>query len=292
MKKYFSVLLACIAMVCFISCSDDPNSLSASQAKKLFKKECSQKKQLEVGYNLQTGYYECNDDALRYQLRQLQANDIITYSCEKVQKIERVQKSRRVQRNNGWWSYWDTEYYWTNDTTITYFVTVGLTDKGKKLVMEDEEIDPTDDEKDLDVDEPDVTKYPEYDISYEEFPEVVRDVAEAVEEVVDTFAAEPPAYDYDEPAEETTLERSDYDKAKGKETIDEVRLLAYVLDIVKARNIYKTGDFTAKAEMVIEYDEVTPVGRIYFSVYEGQRFLASDINFKFLMDKGWIYVAD
>ena len=82
------ILMAFIATSCFVSCSDSPDELSASKAEKLVKKEMKRLNQLVQGYTVTTGYYECNDADIRYKYRQLAANDLITYKCDKVEKPE------------------------------------------------------------------------------------------------------------------------------------------------------------------------------------------------------------
>lgn len=141
--------MAFIAACCFVSCSDSPDELSANKAEKLVKKEMKRLNQLEQGITIKTGYFECNDADVRYKYRQLAANDLITYKCDKVEKPERVRKSRIVRRNYGWYSYNDTEYYWVNEMQTTYFVTIALTEKGQKLVMEEKEVEPDEDQKEL-----------------------------------------------------------------------------------------------------------------------------------------------
>ena len=68
---------------------------------------------------------------------------------------------------------WDTTSTTpVDDTVATYFVTVGLTDKGKKLVVtEMPEVKPDKDEAELRLDlQVDESKYPESSVDYVEFP--------------------------------------------------------------------------------------------------------------------------
>ena len=295
MKKQIAIFAAVIAALCMtLSCSDSPDSLSASKAESLLKKELTRLNQLEGTASIQIGYFECNDNDTRYQYRQLAANDIVTYSCEKVMKTERVMKSRRVQRQSFWGSYTTTENYWENVEVPRYFVTIALTDKGQKLVHEEKEIEPTEDEKDLRLDyEIDLSKFPETSVDIIEFAEATeQDEVEEVKEVEEDFVVEEyEDYEDVEPVEENTNtvtpRKTAYEIAKEKEYVEVVNLKAYTLDIEKARNIIKTGDFTATAEILFEYEDVTPVGRILIGVYEGQRFLQESIRYAFYQDKGW-----
>ena len=299
MKKQFAFLVAFVTALCLISCGESSDTLSTSTAKKVFEKESTRLNRLEGTAQIPTGYFECNDDDVRFKLRQLAANGIVNYSCEKVEKIEKVRKSRRVQRGGYFYSYWDTEYYYANETVETYFVSVTLTEKGKELVIEEKEIEPTEDEAELKNDEDfDWNQFPEASVDYQEFQQEVmmknQELTKEPEPEVDSIAVIDEDYtDEEQPAEEVketkpTKELSAYEKAKAKEEVEMVTLKAYGLNIVKARNIEKTGDYTATCEFVLEYENVTPVGRIYHSVHDGQRFLVENITFKYLLDKGWI----
>jgi hypothetical protein len=265
MKKNFAILVAFVAALCMISCDEGSESLSASTAKKVLKKEITRLNETEKAMAVQVGYFECNDNDVRYQLRQLAANELITYKCEKVEKV--------------------IKGYWRNDTIETYFVTTALTEKGQKLVAEEKEVEPTEDETEVKNDEEfDWSQFPEASVDYQEFPEIKKPVEEEV------LADEPEdgVYDdYDYDSDEPQEEPSAYDKAKAKESYEYVHLTAYAINIVKARNIEKTGDFTAECEFVLEYEDVTPVGRILGKVHDGERFLISHIHFKYYEDKGW-----
>lgn len=291
MKKSLFLVLMVLGVFSLVSCSDSADTLSASKAEKLVKKELKRLNKLESYESVQIGYFECADNDARYKLRQLAANEIMTYKCDKVMKKDRVRKSRTVRRQGWWGAYNDTEYYYEDVDVPCYFVTTALTEKGQKLVYEEKEIEPSADVKELRLDEEvDLSKYPESKVDAQEFPEQAKEAEAqpAEEEVVAEDEFQP---DEEVPAEEVDVNnasaRSAYEIAKDKENSEYVLLKACVVDIVKARNIMKTGDFSAKAEILFEYDVVTPVGRIYSSVYEGQRFLSSGFTFAFYQDKGW-----
>lgn len=63
---------------------------------------------------LKVGYYEENDAAVRYKLRQLAANEMLTYSAEQINEYIPA-------------SYWNRA-----KTKEHVFITVSLTEKGKK----------------------------------------------------------------------------------------------------------------------------------------------------------------
>ena len=285
MKKIITLCVAVAAMVCMTSCCNHDNGLKASKAKSIVKKEMVRKHLDQVTTSIKVGYYECNDAAARYELRQLAANELLTYKCDIVMKPERVQKSRRVQRYVWGYSYYDTEYYYVNDTVPTYFVTVDLTDKGKKLVVEEQEIKPTADEKELKLDfEPDLSRYPESAVEFAEFPGDADSEEVAEEGDVDTEGDGVPA---------TAVPVGDnstaYEKAKAQENIVVVSVKAFKAKVVKVRNIYTTGNnyTNATGEVLLEATDVTPFGRIVEDIYEGQRTLVEGVSFIRFEDKGW-----
>lgn len=285
MKKFSTVLLAIVAAMCFVACSESPDDFGKSTAKKLFKKEAVRLHKLEGAATVTTGYYECNDGEARYKLRQLAANEIVAYSCEIVKKMERVKKTRRVQAGY-YYRYWTTESYWVNEEVNTYFVRVALTEKGTKLLAGEKEAEPDEDTKDLREDmEIDYSKYPESAVEMQEFPnqEVAEVYSETEEEEEHIAEAE---MQPDEPAE-VSDNQSAYDKAKAKENKEDVELKAFEIKVVKARNVQRTGDYTGAAEILLEYEDVTPVGRIMRGVYDGQRFVVKGQRYTFFEDKGW-----
>lgn len=299
MRKHLYLILTLAAMLCIVSCSESSDSLSDSTAKSLVKKEFERLNRMDGSYAIQTGYFECNDNQMRYLYRQLAANDLITYKCDKVKKTERVQKTRKVTRYGFWgYKYTDTERYWVNEDVDTYFVTIELTEKGKKLIAEEKEVEPSDDDKEMKYDmEVDNSKFPESKVQEDEFAEPAPPAPAEVEEVVevDTVAADSVAVAEEiapqpEPQPQPKAnekKKSEYELAKEKESIEVVLLKAYEIKIIKARNILKTGDYSAVAEIVAEYTNVNAVGRIFGGLSEGGRFLLDNISYVYYQDKGW-----
>jgi len=285
MKKYLLLSIMLLTAMCMVSCSDSPDSLSASTAKKLFKKEMKRLNQSDVYSSVQIGYFECNDNDVRYKYRQLAANEIITYQVKKVMKQERVKKTR-VRKSS--WGGTYKENYWVNEDVPVYFITTALTDKGKKLVYEEKDIKPTADEEELRLDfEVNKSKFPEASVAEDEFPGTAATTSQA-----ETAEEQSTAEEFDCPDDEFDFvadNESEYNKEKAKESYENVMLRAYTWCIEKARNILKTGDFTATAEIIAEVDDATPVGRIMDNRYEGQRILLEDVRFVFYQDKGWTF---
>lgn len=289
MKKTITFLVAVVTLLCVTSCCRNEQTLPPSKAKAL-----AQKEMVRLNANLSyaevpIGYFECNDADMRYFLRQLAACEMITYSCERIQKPDRVKKTRRVQRYFYYYSYYDTETYWVNDTVTTYFVTTALTEKGEQLLADlDIKAKPTADDKDMRYDmELNLESYPESSVEYMEFPEPTEEpdtlAADVVEEAQKPAELSPSAV----PAKDT---RNEYERAKDREDYVMKTVKAYGLKIVKARNIVVSHipSTTAVAELVMEYTDVTPFGRVLKHVYNGQRELEKGVEYVFYQDKKWV----
>lgn len=289
MKKNITLIAAALTVLCLTSCCNNEPTLSASKAKSLAQNEMARLNSNVGIANVPIGYFECNDPDTRYALRQLAACEMITYSCERVQKPDRVRKARRVQRGY-YYTYYDTEYYWVNDTVTTYFVTTALTEKGQKLLADtDFEIKPTDDEKELKLDfTPDTDNLPESSVTYDEFGEGAPD-PEMTEGGPEEELDEEPA-ELASTATANADTRNAYERAKAKEAVEMVAVKAYIIKIVKARNIVVSTlpAPTAKAELVMEYTDVTPFGRVLNHVYNGQRRLEKEVSYVYYQDKKWV----
>ncbi|MBR6048995.1 MAG: hypothetical protein IKP83_02405 [Bacteroidales bacterium] len=265
MKKVLTIAVAAVAVLCLASCGCKDHTLKASKAQSLINKEMCRVHVDQVTTNVPVGYFECNDNSVRFTLRKLAANELITYSCEPVQKVRRTWRGM--------------------DTTTVYFVTTALTEKGQKLVAEKLEEEPTADIKDLQLDrEFDRSKFPEANVPEIEFPE-----AGGAEEMATEAAdyADYEEYQPDYSGDEENM--SAYDRAKRKESVEPVTVNAYKMKVVKVRNIRLTNDnaTAATAEAIFETTNVNPFGRIVANVDEGKRELVKHITFVRYEDKGW-----
>lgn len=292
-KKILNPVLLLLVTFFVASCGSDGDSLSASEAKEVINKEidrlhCNQRYEKIV-----TGYFECNDDSERFFYRKLAANDVITYKCDKIKRIERIRKSRQVLRGY-YFTYYDTEYYYVNDTVDTYFVTIALTEKGKAYMIDSlPEPNPTDDEEEVMMvnkqleEQSQLLQYPESMVSFEEFPEEKK----ADESITVSKGSDTKAYlNYDQQDSRTNNKKqSEYELAKLKENTSLVYVKLYGINVVKVRNIAVSvmGVPTAKAEVVYEEKDVTPFGRIISQAIEKKRHVF-EVNFVYYQDKGWV----
>lgn len=171
--KHSFIFIIFISTCVLSSCGDSGDTFSASKAKKIVSKEY-ERQQLDDKYaTITTGYFECNDEYIRYIYRQLAANDVITYNCEKIKKVERVRKQRQVIKGL-FFRYYDTEYYYVTDTTTAYFISVELTEKGRQFAVDSIPQPKPKDDEDLminrELDSINVRAvYPESKVQYEEF---------------------------------------------------------------------------------------------------------------------------
>ena len=226
---------------------------------------------------LKTGYYEENDAPMRLKLRQLAANEMLTYSAEQI-----------------------NEYipagYWTREKTIPHvFVTVALTEKGKKFIV-------TEPIKDKDAEEL-KNKNKE-----EKYPEA--GVAEAEQIPLRNPVAGSPAPESNDTAEgnynessssgsssySSSDEPSPYKLAKDKEKTDTYNMLSCKLKVYKVKNLVcneeSMKESKASCDAITEIKDATPFGRILGGVKNGDRHMNKGIQFIYYVDKGWQVRAD
>lgn len=222
--------------------------------------------------SLQTGYYEENNADMRYKLRQLAANEMLTYSAEQIN--EYVPAS-----------------YWRKAKTIPHvFVTVSLTQKGEKYIVSE----PI---KDKDADElknkAKQEVYPESDVAVNEQiplrnPQLVK---EEENETGDSSYSDNRNISNEPSYDSSNEELSEYEKAKAKEHSMTFDMLSYTLKVYKVKNLICTEESMkegrATCDAVVEVKDVTPFGRILDGVKKGDRDLNTGINFFYYIDKGW-----
>ncbi len=228
---------------------------------------------------LKTGYYEENSASARMELRQLASLGLLTYKAENILEIT---KSR----------------YWGTKKKDHIFVTVALTEEGKKFVMTDEEKEKMQEKikknaADQDMVNPNEdTEYPEDKVpNYETIP-VVDDEDVSASPVVKGADTE---YEGDmdrmTDADYAALEEnpSSYEKAVAKISYDNVSMKAFNWEIYKVRNIYCTTNMLeegkAEAEVIFEFVDVTPFGRVMSDKTEGEK-MKKDFQFVKYTD-GW-----
>lgn len=297
MRKILFVLFAAAITLGLGGCHHGKEELSASKAKSMVKKEMKRLGTDEGTVGLRIGYFECNDNDTRYAYRQLAAAGVVSYKCDIVKKPTRVKKYRYVSYGYGY-SY--REPYYADTLVDAYFITVALTDKGANFVADtNKKIEPCKDIAELGLDRVyDDSKLPEASVPFDEFGNNA--VAEPEEEpVAEVEEAEMTLGNgeesYEEPSNEPAGLSKEYEKAKAKEKIEYVAVVACKLKVYKIRNIAVDASEApmATAEAIIEYSSVTPFGRILSKIHDGERFVMHDVKFAYYNDKGWqLYRSD
>lgn len=230
------------------------NNLSERKAQKLYNTYVADNFLNVYTFDLNEGFYECNDSTHRNMLRELDANGIVSYRCERVVN--------------------------PSDQSVAHFVTVKLTDKGRLYIEKEKMIQ---DLKDLEPRKPFWKKHPENKVDADEFANgfVEAEVKAELEKPYDPdmleniFARLSKQEQVEEEASPVNSEYL-YNVLRTMEWKDTVKLRGFVAKCVKVRNtITMPLDKTtalAMNELVLEVNNVTPVGRICMGVVEKGRF--------------------
>lgn len=301
MKKI--ILLSFFAITLLVSCGQANKKLSEKvilkQVNTLIKDEALDQLYAEI----KVGKYECNNELDRFRLRQLEAAGLITYDVDRYVWWEKEQKTERKAYDvtYGYYFSW-TETKYKNVVVDTYnycdhyIVNVTLTPQGEKIIMKDvpeakEKVD-----KDLIQPKIDESKFPWYSVKYsEEWPEIPNPF---IKEKTRKTAAEA----------QKNSESHSIQKKTPITRIDSLQYQAYnklhlspktvILKTgnkkaIKARNIQQIDDssLTAKAEVIIETQNVTDAGRILQTIENKQR-QAITVNLIYYIDKGWVLQED
>ncbi len=223
---------------------------------------------------LKVGYYEENDASTRYQLRQLAANEMLTYSAEQIN--EYIPAS-----------------YWSRAKTKEHvFITVALTEKGKKYIVNEPIKDK--ESKELENKNKEQT-YPESTVTDNEQIPLRNPQTTESDAVQGSESNSSSSYNnnnsYSSSSDSSVKEKSMYEKAKDKEHSESYNMLAYKLKVYKVKNLICTEesmkDGKASCDAILEISDSTPFGRILSSAYKGDRQMAKNIKFFYYIDKGW-----
>ncbi|MBR5333081.1 MAG: hypothetical protein IKV32_07290 [Muribaculaceae bacterium] len=303
--KVYSMLAVFATMSVLSSCTfHNPDEISCRDIVKEYNRVIEEQVSNMVTVPVMIGKYECNDEGERYALRQLEAAGLITYDVERLawweKAFKNVKHTYTAYEYYGWYSYPVEKTYWDKkesyDFEDHYIVTVALTDKGKKLVIE--EFPTPEGDKDM--------KQPE--INYEEYAWVKADLSEEWPYIENPFlkkekkeekkeeVSDSPVNNYtaeEEPKDKIErIDEAQYKKYKAfAPEVECVTLLAYKTEAVKARNIQiakqENGISKATAEVIVEMVDVSDVGRIKNYVEEEQKMLYK-VALTYYLDKGWV----
>lgn len=274
-KKLFGILLPCVCLS-LASCSSEMKPLTESDVVNSVEEfHKFDMKNYSVA-SVVTGYYELNSEVARLELRKMQAAGLINYKVEYYEE--------EVKR-----------YYYTYKEEH-YVVSVSLTEEGKKYEISEEDYEKMQKEmvENLVDDElkgkNDDKEYPEDNVG----PEVIsnlpakKDTSAASSNTGTTTAKS----SVSSTSTNANMEMSAYDRVKAKFNEKKVYVKLFKYDVVKARKVRCTPEMMKKgignAEVIMEYVDVTPFGRILGKVKDGQR-IANRVQLDYYQDKGWVY---
>lgn len=294
----------------FLNSCSSPDSLSSGTVVKLFNEKLEENAVDKYFTDIEIGTYECNDSEARKHLRSLEAAGLITYSVERYAWWEKSLKSVKeayTAYHGYWYTYTTTEYRWVKKTVYDfkdhYVVNIGLTSKGKRLVVEERPAPKPEVDKDMIQPNVDVMDYEwnKKDIS-ETWPEIENPFIERKQD--SKVQDDEDGGEREEPND--AISRTNSNEGDGVDRIDASRykafnalslegetviLKAYEISATKARNIRigkdENGFAFAEAEVIIETCKVTDAGRIYCDVENGFK-VAQQVSLTYFEDKGWI----
>lgn len=276
MKNLFMASLVMCGALLATSCGDSAAFTEGAAESAVNEMISPMTKNFTYG-EVKVGYYELNSEADRYQLRKLQAAGVINYSAAKI-----------LEQKGSYYYSWNEEHV---------FVTVSLTEEGKKYQLTQEQIEEIDEamaavgvDEDLQFDASG-EEYPENGVSPEEtFP---GDKAPAGGSSSGSQASKSQATQAT--ASKVTADMSEYERAKAREKSELCYVQLYKLDLDKVRNLRCTDDMAkdgrATCEAIFRFVDVTPFGRIIGDVHEGQP-QAQKCSFTYFNDKGWVVNMD
>lgn len=326
MRK-ISIMLAVVlaALLVMSSCGDPSSKISSGEISDLFNKEAA-RLQIDKQYvEIDTGYYEVSSKNERLVLEKLANAGVITYSVERfawwtecmtikydaVVKIEDtyyegendVLSSREIKGRDTVPEYSYEEHF---------MVDVRITDKYKKMIKDTAVVDDVDPDLVLPKYNPKDWAYDTLELS-ENWPVIAEPKAPEVPHVRKEIKKPEPVVRNEEKREEPanreekvekpepvkypickSMDQATADKfeaAQAKENKGTVKLLAYAIKAVKARNIQivnkEDGSKGARAEVILNIKEVTPQGHILHNAVVNDIPTKTDVNLTYYVDKGW-----
>ncbi len=283
LKRGFAVAVA-ICGIMLSSCGESNGVLTKSDVER----EAEKKMFVEMDYytvgSLRLGYYEVNDDNERFMLHELAAAGMITYKAECIVETTRHRWYGKQKHNH-------------------VFVEVALTEEGSKYLMTQLDLDEMRNEiqernidKDLVCPNED-TVYPEASVPYAENMPIIDDEPKepekpqpAKKESVASSSSRRSTTTTTKETPEEPKAPTAYEKALDRVSSDYVTIKLFKVDIYKVRNIVCTPEMLEKgeatAELIMEYVDVTPFGRIMKNIIEGQKMVV-ELSF-FKQVDGWI----
>ncbi len=322
------MVVACATLFMMSSCGDKSDKISSDEISDLFNKETERLKIDKEYVEIDTGYYELNCPESRLVLEKLASAGVITYNVEryawwvecmtiKYNTVVKIEDTYYEGEND----VISSKEIYGRDTVPVYtyeehfMVDVRITEKYMKMIKDTTEVE----EEDLDM------VLPKYDPK--DWPQDTLSLAENWPKIAEPKEPEIPHVrkDVKRPPEKQTTEKNEieknerkyndqprdvkqsvqypickamdeateakYNAAKKNENKTAVKLLAFSVKAVKARNIQiinkEDGSRGAKAQLVLNTAEVTPQGHILFNNVINGVSDTLDVKLTYYLDKGW-----
>lgn len=307
LRKVQLLLLLAVA-VAFGACQHphSPDNIQGKEILKQFNDYLKDNVMDRSFLTLAVGTYEYNNENMRLQLRQMEAAGLITYDVERYAWWEKSKYSARephqVYRSFWGYSYYDTEYRYVSrdqyDFQDHYIVTVALTSKGQRLVVDELPTPVVKEDEDMRAPDVDPSKYPwnNADLT-EQWAEVlnpfIEHSSEDVKEATATTEADKTTENSTTEADKKDVVRIDAERYKKYTELtlnsETLNIEAFRLKGIKARNIQiidLAGITIARAEVVAATYDVNDMTRIVYGMENDQRVLYK-VELQYYYDKGW-----
>lgn len=272
MKKFFKfVVCSALLVLGLTACSSGDNTtLTSSAAEKAIKKTSLFAKDSKLT-KFQTGYYEIPSDQLD-AYAQLKAANLITLKVDELSEY-------KVER-------------WTRMINIIghYFVTVELTEEGKKFERPEYSFKPDHLQKYLNANEEFVPTYPEYmstryvfNAESDEDCGITDEDREEMQKLLESLGSNNRTEREDENAE--------YKKALANVKTEDHMMLIGQCKLTKAYEV-KTNQTileigTGSCKFIYEITDITPFGYIFYNI-ANQKYWFGSASFTRYEDLGWI----
>lgn len=284
-----AVVVALAIMVGLMSTScNSREKIRPCKIKKLVNQELYEQNLDQSYVTIDTGYYEENDEEVRFHLRQLAAAGMITYNAQCI-----TEKSQQRVSSYDWWS--GVSYRTVNRTKEHVFVSVSLTKEGEKYLVEKPE--PHKKKYDFKVLADLFAEYPESSVDPNEVF-VSNEQPKAEETDADEYDDDPGCMMEEDECTgidegffaddvKTEEQMSEYEKCQAKEQRGKVYLKAGKASFNKCALIsVDPTEGTATCQVQIKLTDVTPFGRVLAGFRE-KACLYANPEFEYYQDKGW-----
>lgn len=317
MKRIFEAFCAMLMIAMQVSSCSNYQNLTSRTIVDQVNTILKQKGLTQSFETLETGVYECNDESERLILRAYDAAGLVKYNVQRYAWWEKSQKNVSepyIVTHQGWWSsYNETKYRTVKKDSYNfedhYIVTIELTRKAKKYIVDELPEPIIQEDKDMKGPDIDPAKYAwnQADLR-ESWPNIENPFIERKESKAsnneEAYKSETSnsnreqSQTSEEQPKNNSIERKDLAQYKAYYNLAPDSETSYIklgeIKAVKARNILlvnENGIRRAKADVILETYNVSDFGRILCDLENGEKTELS-IGLTYYEDKGWIVDND